>query len=541
MDIPVAVWYLTLAAGVGVSLVVLWRLARPDGRWGQLVRKRLLMGVPWGTLVAVVGVAAFYLFVQRGLATPRDPLVIPFRAWGYLYPTGMLTAGFAHAGLGHVTGNLLGTLVFGSLAEYAWGHFPTERGTTTFSSLWTNPFARIAAWVLAVFAVGVFSSLFALGPVIGFSGVVFAFMGFTLVRFPLATVAATLLSGVVGLVYDALRVPTVTRTASETFSTPWWSNIAIQGHALGIFVGVVLAVGLCYRRDVRPKPTHVWLAALVIAADRGLWAVYVIEGSATFTLYRALGVTLIFLIAALVASGATATARTLLASIDLSRREAAYGFLLASLFALALVAVPFNLFVVDDPTAGVEGADPVEVGDYTVFYAEGVDNQYIPAVPLGTNASSVDASGVIVVSEQRNIWWEQVSTSRLASSREATIRIGGLTWAETVRVTRTGWSVAGGNTTYNVRLGVEGERRPVVFRADPATADARIDGRNVSVAPAAGSFEVVVSRRNETLGRAAIPAGTNKTTAGGVTFERDGRILFAEREDTRIRIARRSR
>ncbi|QLD87319.1 rhomboid family intramembrane serine protease [Natronomonas halophila] len=542
MDIPVAVWYLTLAAGIAVSLGALWRLARPDGRWGMLARKRLVMGVPWGTLIAVLGVAAFYLFAQNGLANPRNPVVIPFRAWGYLYPTGMLTAGFAHAGLGHVTGNLLGTLVFGSLAEYAWSHFPRKRGTTTFSSLRTNPFARIAAWVVAIFLVGVFSALFALGPVIGFSGVVFAFIGFALVRFPLATVAATLLSGVVRLVYNAIQSPTITQTASESFSRPWWANIAIQGHALGLFVGVVLAAGLLYRRDVRPNPSHLWVAALVIAADRGLWAVYAIEGSGRFTLYRALGTALVFLVAALIASGVTATPRAFIASIDLSRREAAYGLLLATVFALALIAVPFNLFVVDDPSAGLDGADPVEVGDYTVFYAEDVENQYIPAIPFPAgNTSEVNASGVIVVSEQRNIWWEEVSTNRLVSSGEATIRLGGLTWHEDVRATRTEWTLTGGESTYNVQLGVADTDRPVVFRDERATADARIDGRNVSIEPVGDGFDMVVTRENETLGRVAIPENGTTTTVGGMTVERDERDLLVERGDTRIRIARRSR
>ncbi|MEF8809122.1 rhomboid family intramembrane serine protease [Natronomonas sp.] len=542
MDIPVAVWYLTLAAGIGVSLGALWRLDRPDGRWGLLARKRLVMGVPWGTLVAVLGVSAFYLLAQDGLANPQDPLVLPFRAWGYLYPTGMVTAGFAHAGLGHITGNLLGTLVFGSLAEYAWSHFPKERGVTSFSSLRTDPIARIAAWVLGVFVVGVLSGLFALGPVVGFSGVVFAFIGFALVRFPLATVAATLLADVVSLVYNAIRFPTITRTASESFSRPWWADVAIQGHAFGLFVGIVLAAWLLYRRDVRPKATHVWLAALVIAADRGLWAIYAIESSATYTLYQALGAALVFLVAALVASSVTATPRDLIASIDLSRQEAAYGLLLATVFALALVAVPFNLVVVDDPNAGLEGADPVEVGDYTVFYAEDIENQYISGVPIPAgNTTNVNASGVIVVSEQRNIWWEQISKNRLASRSEAAIRVGGLTWHENVRVTRTTWSLAGGKSTYNVRLGVEDEARPVVFRDERASADARIDGRNISIAPAGDGFDVIVTRNNKTIGRAAVPENGTNITVGGITFERDERNLFAEREDTRVRVARRSR
>jgi len=546
MEVPTVVWSAVLVGGVAVSLLALVALARPRGRWGALARSRLVMGVPWGTLIAVALVALFYLLVQDGLANPRRPVVLPFRAWSYFYPTGILTAGFAHSSLGHITGNLLGTLVFGSLAEYAWSHFPKRRGSSTFSSLRTNPFARILAWVLGVFAVGVATSLFALGPVIGFSGVVFAFVGFAVVRFPLATLVAVLVSSTVSLVYNAALSPVLVRRAGETtFSRPWWAEIAIQGHALGLFVGVALAVVIFYRRGVRPKPHHLWLAVLVFAVDRGLWAVYTIDGGDTFRLFRSLGTALVFVLAALVAASAAASTRTLVERIDLSRREAAVGLLLAALFALAIIAVPFNLFVVDDPSAGLEAADPVEVEDYTVFYAEDVPHQLIPAVPLsGDNETNgqINASGVIVVSEQRNIWWEEVSRGRLATSGQATIRLGGVTWNEDVRATRTTWNLAGGESTYNVRLGLaDADDRPVVYRDDKATADTRIDGRNVSIAPVDDTFELVVTRENETLDRAALPDDSNTTFVGGLTVELDGRNVFVERGETRVRIAQRSR
>jgi membrane associated rhomboid family serine protease len=543
MAAPTVAWYLVLAVGILVSLATLFALARPGGRWGELARKRLVLGVPWGTLVVVAFVAAFYLFAQDGLTNPHNPVVVPFRAWGYFYPTGMLTAGFAHSGLGHVTGNLLGTLVFGSLAEYAWSHFPRKRGSSSFAALRCNPFARILTWILGVFVVTVGTSLFALGPVVGFSGVVFAFVGFALIRYPLSTLVAVLVSGVVTVVYNALRSPTLQQTAGESFSRPWWANIAIQGHALGLFVGVALAIALCHRRNVRPNPAHLWLAALVFAVDRGLWAVYVIEGSETFRLFRALGTALVFLLAALIASGAAASGRELIARIDLSRREAAYGLVLASLCALAIVAVPFNLFVVDDASAGLDNAEPTEIEGYTVFYAEDVENQFIPALPLpgGNTTDRVNASGVIVVSEERNIWWEELSKSRLESRGEATVRLGGLTWNEDVRVARTTWRLVGGNATYNVRLGpADADEQPVVYRAERARADARIDGRNVSIDPANEGFDAIVSQNGSVLDRASVPENGTTTRLGGLTLERDGRDLFVERGETRLRVAQRS-
>ncbi|PSQ33416.1 rhomboid family intramembrane serine protease, partial [Halobacteriales archaeon QS_9_70_65] len=89
MEIPGVVWRLLLLAGVAVSLAAIVAVARPGGRWGLVARRRLVLGVPWGTLLAAAGIVGFYLVVQNGLATPRDPVVIPFRAWGYFYPTGM--------------------------------------------------------------------------------------------------------------------------------------------------------------------------------------------------------------------------------------------------------------------------------------------------------------------------------------------------------------------------------------------------------------------------------------------------------------------
>ena len=547
MDPSALTWYPVLAAGVAVSLAALVYLSRPDGRWGGTIRKRLVLGVPWGTLLAVAGVACFYLFVQDGLANPRDPLEIPFRAYSYFYPLGILTSGFAHAGLGHVTSNLLGTLVFGSLAEYAWSHFPQRRGSSSFASPRSNPFVRIIAWTLGVAIAAVTTSSFGLGPVIGFSGALFAFVGFALVRFPITTVIAALSTRIVAQLYNAIRVPEVQQSAAETFSRPWWAGIAIQGHALGLLLGVVAGTVLLYRRDVRPKPEHVWLAALAFAVDRGLWAIYIPEGSDTYRLFRALGMAAVFVLAAIVAGGTSATTRELLPSVDLSRRDVAFGLVFAALVAVAFVGVPLNLYAVEDPAAGAGDADAVEIGDYTVFYAEDVENRFVSSVPVpgseNWTETRVESSGLIVVSERRNIWWEEVSAASLKSSGAATIRVGGPTWSEGVRATRTTWAVAGGNTTYHVRLGlatVDDGNRPVVFRADPVEADVVVDGRRLSVAPAGEGFEVTVSSHNETVGTAAVPAENGTVTTGGITLVREDRNLFAERGRTRVRIAQKA-
>lgn len=538
--LPDLAWYAILVAGVGISVLAVYLLSRPAGEWGRRVRSRLVLGLPWGTIIVFLVVLGFYLFVQDGYVNPRNPVVLPFRAWSYFYPTGILTAGIAHASLNHLTGNLLGLLVFGSLAEYAWSHFPRQRGIATFSSLRSNPFARITTFVSITLLASVFTGVFGLGPVIGFSGVVFAFVGVALVRFPLTTIVAMVFTGVMRLLYEAIRSPEFAITVGETtIGRPWWATIAIQGHAIGLFLGVVLGVLLCYRRGTRPNPAHVWLAALVFAVDRGLWAIYLIEGSGEYRLLRALGAVAVFSVATVIALGAVSTTRTLVARIDLTRREMAFMLLVSILLALSLVAVPFNLFTVDDPSAGIDEAAAVDVDGYTVFYAEDVPNQYVPAIPL-PNVSDTDgqvnASGVIVVSQERHIWWEVISKTELAVDSSRTVRLGGPGWSETVRATRTTWHVTGGNSTYVVRLGIDDDR-PVVYRAESATADVTIDGRGLDLAPTEEGFEIQVTRAGEPIANTPIPGSNETVTAGGLEFERDDAVVVASRTNTSVRVA----
>ena len=536
--VPTWAWRVGLLLAALVGALVLVRLARPGGRWGRALRRRFVVGVPWGTLAVVGIVLGVYLFLQGGWESWYRPLVIPFRAWSYFYPLGMLTAGFAHTGTNHLIGNLLGTLAFGTLAEYAWGHFPTERGSATFSSLRTNPFARVGAFVLGSLAVGVLTAVFSLGPVIGFSGVVFAYAGFALVRYPLGTLVVVLAGGFVDLAYRAIRRPTLISEAQPRFSSPWWADVAIQGHAVGLFVGVVLATLLVRRRGVRPNPAHLFLAALLFAVDRGLWAVYTFLGGSRFELFRAGGLALVLLLAGLVAAAPTASPRTLVGRIDLRSHEAAIGLVLAVLIALSVVAVPYNLLAVTGG-GGLEDATGVEVRDYTVYYAEGVTDRLVSAVDVPGINTSVRTSGVIVVSEARGIWWTAYGRSEIAFAGERRVRLGGLGWRESVVVNRTGWSVVGGPTTYKVSLRAPGAEPRLAWSADPSTAEPTIGGRNVTVYPVDDGFGLLVSRANVTLGRAPVPAVNGSVEAGGLTVTNTEGKLFAAANGTRVRVANR--
>lgn len=537
--VPWWVWHLALAVGAIISAVVLLGSARPRGRWGARLRSRLVVGLPLGTMLATAFVLAVYLGVQNGLGHWQDPTTIPYRAWSYTYPLGMIVAPFAHAGPAHLLGNLVGTLTFGVLAEYAWGHVPRDRGRIAFSSLGTNPYARAFAFFVGAVGVGILTSLFSLGPVIGFSGVVFAFVGLALVRYPLATVVVLVGSDAVRLFLDILRSPTTTASAGTEFVTPWFAGIAIHGHYLGLLLGVVIGVVLVQRRRVAPPPARLWFAALVVGVDQALWAIYIPLDGPRYLLLRAVGGVLLLLLAALVTASARSSARTLVSTIDLSRREASVGLLVAVVLAMAIVVVPFNLLAVDDPAAGAD--EPLRVGDYLIYYTEDVPHQFVPPIegPLGSDGR-VNASGVIVSSQRRGIWWPEVTADELAAQDTHAIHLGGPGWRRTVRATRPAWRTVGGQTAYKVYLQTEDRDPQLAYTSDAATVDAVIAGRNLSIVPTIEGFDLVVTRADQELGRTGIPANGSRVAIGGLQVARQGSTLLVTRNGTRLRIASRS-
>ncbi|WP_128905096.1 rhomboid family intramembrane serine protease [Halorubrum amylolyticum] len=579
-----------LAAGgvlVAGALAVVYRADRPGGAWTRALRSRFLLGVPWGTLVAIAAVVAVYLFVQSGLENPDRPVVIPFRSWSYFYPEGMLWSGLAHSGRGHITGNLLSTLVAGTLAEYAYGHFPggrdvdEETGTVRSAlpsvgslpsieslsrdSLAANPFLRAFVVVPgAMLSFGVLSSLFALGPVIGFSGVVFALWGFALVFYPVKTIAALTGATLVNVAYETLRNPVVVSEASGSYGTPSWANIAIQGHAVGLIGGVLAAVWLVRRRrrqrhrgkpiewidpDSRTAALAAFGAVLLFGASRRLWAVYWHLGNERYELYRAVGLGLLAVLAAIVALAVAGRDQPIRPELAVPEPEtvregvrsatpAAVGLLLL-VSALAVVAGPGiapNLVAVDDDELP---GDPIEVDGYRVTYAENVENRAVSVVDVEAfgRSTSVNTSGVIVANADREIWTTAVSKGNLAFWGYRAVDVGGTGWRETVWVQRTGWVATNGGPTYRVDA-VRNETRSTLFTSEPARAEPRIDGRNVTVAAVEDGFELRVEGDGESeVG--SLPAANESVTLRGVTFVRKSDAVFAVRGKTRVRIAER--
>ncbi|UPV99821.1 rhomboid-like intramembrane serine protease [Halorussus gelatinilyticus] len=531
-----------IPVAVLLSLALVRRLDAPAGQWGRRLRSRFLLGVPWGTLVSVLGVLAVYLFVQGGAGNWRNPVTLPFSSWSYLYPTGWLLAPFSHTGPGHLVGNLTTTLAVAPLAEYFFGHFPSKRGENPFFSRTSNPWIRaFVVFPAGVALVGVATSVFAWGPIIGFSGVAFAFVGFALVRYPLMTVVAVTAQGAIRTAYRAVRDPIVVGSASRRFGDPWWFGIAVQGHALGLLLGILLGVVVLYRRRERVGALRLWTGAVLLGMSMTLWALWWYRGESTYVLYRGWGVVFVVALAVVTTVAATADRRPLFG--DVSRQQVGLLALLLPLAIMVGVAVPVNLTTVGD--ASVPGGGPaIEVRGYDVTYAEGVQNQKVSAIDVSMfgETTNVTTSGVIVVNDDREIWAQSVSKGRLAFTGRASVRVGGVGWSEDVQVKRRGWSMDGGGTAYQVWLrGPDDGEWTHTFASGPATAGATLANRSIRIAPANGTFYLRLLNDNATSRLAQIPAHNETVRLGPVRIEREHRKLFAAVNGTRVQIATREK
>ncbi|MFA9428035.1 rhomboid family intramembrane serine protease [Natronorubrum sp. A-ect3] len=581
-----------------VSIVVIRRLHQPDRQWGAVARSRLVLGIPWGSVLVIGFVCGVYLFVQDGITAFDDPVTIPYRAYSYFYPLGMLTASLSHAGPSHLIGNLSGAIVVAPIAEYAWGHYPNGRDEHTTDSWYTNPWVRaLVIFPLAVVGIAILTSLFALGPVIGFSGVVFAFAAFALVHYPIVTIVGVLgVQGVLLTLYRALQNPIGVYVAeSSPPSAPSWAGIAIQGHALGFFIGLVLGIALLRKRGLRPDPFRLWLAILLYGFAQGLWQLYWFGSENTYILFQGPGV-LIVTTLALVVTLAIAAPQSLIVpqrlehiltrgrrrrpdspldrSLEIARgagdratatpprleriselatgarsrgsswlwnvdpRRTASVIVLLVLAILAGMAIPLNLFVLDDATASSDAA--VEIEDYTIQYAESAENELTAPIRVGPleDAVSIESSGVIVASEQRQLWLEAVPAQRLSFTGNESVVVGGPGWRETVHVERTGWEPVGNDTVYQVELWADGDEPQLAHESNSSRADIRIDNRTVTLTAENSAFGLEVeSLETETVETTAIPEDGSSATAGGLTFDRDDETIYASSNGTRIAVA----
>ncbi|MWV64838.1 rhomboid family intramembrane serine protease [Halorubrum sp. JWXQ-INN 858] len=387
---PITPTRAALVAALFVVAAVAWRVADRDACRDRL-RARFIAGVPWGTLVTVAVVVAFYLFVQSGLSHPESPVVYAFVSWSYLYPTGILTAGIAHGSAGHIVSNMAGTLVLAPIAEYVWSHYPRgarrgkRRGSNAGSArrvvtdggssgLRSRPWVRaVVVFPGVLLAVAFLTAAFSFGPGLGFSGALYAVVGFAVVARPLATVVGVVATSAAGTLFTALTDPLVRETLEAgPPAPPGWAGIGFQAHLLGFLIGVLLAVALLSARGDRPDAARVLSATLVVGTVQSLWLLAG-GGGDEFVLYRGLGVTLLLWLVLVVTVAAAGSRRPLIDSVPLvgtstgpSRLASAWLLLVAVAAAVAAVAV----VAVEGPLAVGLGA----IGLFATLLA-------LPAVP----------------------------------------------------------------------------------------------------------------------------------------------------------------
>lgn len=519
------------------SAILIYHFDRPRGEWGRVVRSRLLMGIPWGTLLAVGFVLFVYLVIQDGRTDIHNPVRIPFQAWSIRYPTGMFLAGFSHADYGHLISNVTATLVLGTLAEAAFSHYPQRKGSVSFGDRLTNPYLRaFVIFPLGVIIVGILTGVFALGPVIGFSGVVFALAGFALVRYPLTTVIGIFAIQALRRMFNAIRRPTLTAGIDAPApSAPWWAEVAIQGHAIGLFIGVAIGLYLLHRRGIRPPAWRIWAAVFLFSIVQGLWAVYWFEGTDRFILFQGLGVILVVILATLITATVAGSSRPL--AFEFSRRQVAIGVFLMCMVLLMVPALAVNFITTE---AGVAQEHPgIDVEDYRVIYGEEVTNRMVAVVDVDiAGLGDVRTSGVIVVSEKRDIWMRAISKQRLQSRGDGTVTLGGIGWREEVTAEWDAWNPVQNDSVYQVWL--EGpDERVHAFASEERRVGPVIADHNITIFIQNASFHVAVDRDGERIGSAPIPAENETVTIGDLDLHNDEGNLIAEYDGTSVRIARR--
>lgn len=530
----VSVWQIGVLLALGISLGVV-RSIDAYYDWGRTRRSRLLLGIPWGTLVSIVFVLGVYWIIQDARTNWYHPVTIPFRSWSYFYPTGMLFAAFAHNSAGHITSNLLGTIVFGTLAEYAWGHYPSDRGQMTFSSFTTNPYVRaFVLFPLGVFLIGILTAVFGWGPLIGFSGVVFAMAGFALFHYPILTVVALAARQVVRTLFGAVTNPVVVSQAEPQFVTPWWAGTAVQAHLLGLFLGLVVAA-VVFRRD-EVRPTRLWAGAVLVVMSLSIWAIWWYRGGDEYVLYQGLGVFFVLALALLITTGAWLLPRTrTIANVPV--RVIGLLLLIFPILVVGFVAVPLNLATVGE--AAPPGTDdPITIEGYTITYAENVTDQSVNIInrDIFNESTAVKRSGVIVINENRHAWNVDVSKDRLSFDGRARVRVGGVTWQEDVWVYRDGWDVVQNDSVYAVYLRAGDGPWEQKFRSPGAIAEPVINGYQVRVDPTRDGFTLSILSNGTVVNQTVVPPENETSATSTLSFTRADSSVYVSKGDTRVRI-----
>lgn len=499
----------------------------------QRLRERWIFGVPWGTIIAAGLLLFVYVVIQRGFWHPNRPVIVAYTAVSMFDPTGWLLAGFAHTSPGHLRGNVTSLLVFGPIVEWAWRH---KRPDGEPSDVWWRvPWIRAAIlFPVGIVGVGILAALFSWGPVIGFSVAVYALMGIALVTAPVLALVALVAREALRQLWHVAADPVVITETSIRAVRPGWYGTAVQGHLVGLLLGVAIGVWWLRRRDRHPGIGKLWLSSVLLGLYLSLWAVWWILGPERFVLFRAVGVALTIVVATVIAFSVVTPAPEL-PRLREQLRVTALGILLVSILAMGVVGVGLNLATAEAPPG-----DPVTTaGDYEIYYAENVPDGMVNIIDVEVLGLTTDVrtSGVIVYSDDRNVWRQMVSRVQLQARGGDRFTVGGLGWSEEITAQRTGWNPVGNATVYQVWVG-DDDGWHHAFASDPSTPDVVIDDREFMIAAQDGQYFIGSSYDGDHEWD-RIPSHGESVTVHDVNVTRDGRELIAAHEGTEVTIATR--
>lgn len=524
-----AVWVVVLVLAIAAVVLLLSRLGVSYRQYHARLSERWIHGVPWGSLIVVLGLLAVYLFVQRGWWHWHRPVVVGFTAAAMWDPAGWLFAGFSHVDPGHLRNNLTSTLVFAPIVEWIWGHYPRRPS----SRPWLDrPGIRaVIVFPGGVALLGIVAALSSWGPVIGFSVAVYALVGVVLVHYPLFAVVGLVARTAVRLAWRTVTDPVQVSRTSVQVVEPSWYGSAVQGHLVGLLIGVLVGLWL-YRvtAERRPDPARLFAGTVFVGTYLSVWAIWWILGPDRFVLFRALGVILVLGVAAVL----------VLAVVEPPIPEwrpgrLALGCILLLVIGMGVVGVGLNLVPVevpeDEPTTGV--------ADYDIYYGERIPDGMVNVFEVEAFGLTTDVrtSGVVVVSERRNVWRQTASATELETHGFARFHVGGLGWSEEVIALRRGWVPVGNDSVYAVWIG-DGDRYDRAFAAPPRAASAVVDDHSFVLGVAEEEFAIRVERAGEAE-TVPFPTEEDPQPVLGVELYRDGDVILARTDGDEVPIATR--
>lgn len=504
---------------------------------------RFVYGVPWVTLVTIIGLVGVFLFIQSG-HKPSGATVVGFRSWSITYPQGWIFSSFAHLDTGHITSNVIWLLVFGGMVEYSWSHYPRNATKTETSSNQAResqvpvqtPSRRIALLLSIIILYSVGSSLVIPGATIGFSGVVFVLIGIIVVIRPTWAIAGVVTARILQELTDIVFSPVVVERRFVIQVTAGVGETSLQGHLVGFLVGVLLGAALLrVQTRMAPPSVTVWLAGITIAVFQSLHEFSFNTGSNQVVIFQAIGASAIVLLMVCIAYGISVPNRPLISRIDLSLHEATLGFVLAIVLAFALVGLTFSFVAIDD-----ENQNGIEIEDYTVWYTDGTPNQYESQFPVGiTSGETGNVSGVLITSPERTAWHVAATPQELRREETMTVPVGDAFFREEVTINRSSWNVVGNGTVYTVTGTTSNQAKTVLYDSQSRQSIHRVNNTQFYISVDNGIFYITAETEPGRTTTKRVPdAGQRISLNWGDVVHADDK-LYAVNNESRVLLANR--